>query len=114
MISSLLSGPKGTQPRRRRRITGAVLALSLALSFAASGQTPTYTVAATLLPCYRLITEPFDALAEAMPADEYTFNQTSACQAPQEADPGGWIGGELQRTSYGFDPFHQCAVRGHE
>ncbi len=77
MTVSLLSGTKETQPCWRRRITGAVLALSLALPFAASGQTPTDPMAATLLPRYRLITQSFLALAEAMPAHKYTFKPSS-------------------------------------
>ena len=56
-----------------RRIPGAALALFLALPFAASGQTPGDPMAATLLPRYRLITQSFVALAEAMPADQYGF-----------------------------------------
>jgi uncharacterized damage-inducible protein DinB len=58
MTVSLLSGTKGTQSCWRRRITGAVLTL-------------------TLLPRYRLITQSFLALAEAMPADKYTFKPSS-------------------------------------
>jgi hypothetical protein len=55
------------------RITGAALALFLALPFAAPGQTPGDPMAATLLPRYRLITQSFLALADAMPADKYAF-----------------------------------------
>ena len=77
MTVSLLSGTKGTQRCWRIRITGAVLILFLALPFAASGQTPADPVVATLLPRYRLITQSFLALAEAMPADKYTFKPSS-------------------------------------
>src|SRR5215471_13924695 len=59
---------------RARPIAGAVLALPLALPFAASGQTPADPMAATLLPRYRLITQSFLALAEAMTADKYTWH----------------------------------------
>lgn len=55
------------------RIAGAALSLFFALPFAASGQTSGDPMAATLLPRYRLITQSFLALAEAMPADQYGF-----------------------------------------
>jgi DinB superfamily len=68
---------EGIGNRLSWRITGAALALSLALPFAAYGQTPADPMAATLLPRYRLITQSFLALAEAMPADKYAFKPSS-------------------------------------